>query len=379
MIKRETYVPPLIPFGGALLSLLVGDVAKQVPSGNMSVSATPSPNTDSRYPIVPKTKPFHVIVFTSRRRIPLFRGTLALMQPDVETRYHEALTALGARKRWYQTATDDYFAAVVAAVDVVDVTEILERDHLIHEALPARNDLHLARRTLAALTAAQNQRVEDFVLASETIAETLADATRSRRFRRVAAAVSVSGGQIEFDVVGNRAVTLYQAWHDRHRSLTSGRDIVLATITDTAGVDPQTALSRADQAFERLAEGGYERAWDLARILSLDAPEASVARFFAVAEVVRGRRSKPLSDRRSAVAIAALAQHPADDLAALMARRLRSVHVSRWRPDSKTALTIAALLTMGASVSDAHPLHRAFHGFVLHEHYLASEREANAG
>jgi hypothetical protein len=41
-------------------------------------------------------------------------------------------------------------------------------------------------------------------------------------------------------------------------------------------------------------------------------------------------------------------------------------------------VTLAALLTLGASVPAGHRLHTAFHGFVLREHYTASYRDATA-
>ncbi|NND12794.1 MAG: hypothetical protein HKO10_02425 [Acidimicrobiia bacterium] len=301
------------------------------------------------------------------------------MPHEAETRYRQVLETLGTNRRWYQLGSDDYFAAVIAAVDDVAPTEIVERDEHLHEVLSAGNDLHLIRRSLAAITAVRGLDIELFVSASEQVAETLRPATRTKRFRRVAGTITIASGRIEFDVLGNRAISLYEAWQHEHRISTVAGDIVLAVISETLGIDPATALDRARSASNQLAASGYEGAWEVARILCLDDPEASVPRFLTLADLMRGRRKRLSTDRRSAIAIAALAQHPPDLLAELVSERLRAIRVKRWQPDSRIALSIAALLTLGASVSSTHQAYPAFHGFVLREHYLASYREANAG
>ncbi len=296
------------------------------------------------------------------------------MSNEAELRYGEALEALGANRRWYQLGSDDYFAAVIAAVDDVAPPEIVERDEQLHEVLSAGNDLHLIRRSLAAVTAVRALDVEGFVSASEQVAESLKPATRAVRFRRVAGAITVAGGRIEFDIPGNRAISLYESWQSKHRISTRAGDIVLAVISEAAGIDPVSAMDRALTASDRLAASGYVGAWEVARILSLDDPDQSVPRYLTLADAMRGRRRKPLTDRRAAVAIAALAQHPSAQLAELMSERLRSVRVKRSGPDSGIALSLAALLTLGTSISSTHHAYPAFHGFALREHYLASHR-----
>lgn len=299
------------------------------------------------------------------------------MSNEAELRYGAAVEALGANRRWYQLGSDDYFAAVIAAVDDVAPTEIVERDERLHELLSARNALHLIRRSIAAVTAARHLEVEAFASAAERVAESLRPATRSMRIRRVAGAVTVASGRVEFDVLGNRAVSLYESWHDRHRMLTTAGDVVLAAISEGVGVDVRTALNRAAVASELLTVDGYKGSWEVARILSLDNPEVSVPQFLGLAGVMRGGRSKPPTDRRSAIAIAALAPLPSHELQELMSHRLQAVRITRWRPDARTALSIAALMTLGESLRSTHPLYFAFHGFALRQHYLTSFHEAN--
>ncbi len=300
------------------------------------------------------------------------------MRPDVESPYQQAITDLGVRKRWYQLGTDLYFAAVVAAVDGGDSEEILARNELLAETLPSGNQLHLIKQTVAAITAARGLDVKSFIADADAVADMLRDATRSKTSRRVAASVIVATGEGGYEVRSNRVSTLYQEWNQQHRVLTGSLDLVLAAVTEAVGIGPVTALDRAGSAFEQLNGAGYKSEWEVARILALDEPSSSVERFVKLADDLRGRRRKLLTDRRHTVAIAALADHPSHELGGLMSHRARAVRVGRFRPGRSTALTLAALLTLGASATPEHRLHPAFHGFVLREHFVTSNREATS-
>lgn len=130
---------------------------------------------------------------------------------------------------------------------------------------------------------------------------------------------------------------LHNLWNDRHRVLTNSLGVMLAAITETSGIEPNAALDRADSAAGQLNDAGYPDEWEVARIL---------------------------------------ARHTPEELAGLMRLRIDGIRAEKIRPDASGTVTLAALLTLGASVPPEHPLHTVFHGFVLREHYTASYRDA---
>lgn len=293
----------------------------------------------------------------------------------VEDRYHDALTALGVRRRWYETATDHFYVAVIAAVDRLDHHDILTRSAQFDAALPAGHDLHLIKETLAAITAARRQDVAGFLEAVDEVSQALRDTVRSKRFRRVAGAVVAATNQGGLVVAADQVASTYRAWNESHRLLTGPADLSLAAVTVGAGLDPATALDRAEGIDHTLSQAGYKNEWDLARILSLDGSARATERFLRLADAFRGRRRKPISDRRHLLAIASLAHLPPDDLVDVMAARLEAVAVGRFRPVRLTRLRLAAVMTLGATAIDDH---RAFHGFLIREHFAASYAEATA-
>jgi hypothetical protein len=302
-----------------------------------------------------------------------------VMRSDVEERYHRVIDELGVRKRWYQPDSDLWYAAVVGAVDGVDGGEILARSQQLHRFLPPGHDLHLIRQTLATVAAARGLKVEGLVVAAHAASESFRAAIRSKRIRRVAGSVVAIGNESGFEVAGSRVVALYRAWNREHRLLTNALDLVLAAITDLAGFDSITGGERAEAAAGRLGNAGYKNEWEVARILAMEGSSGSTERFLRLAGELRGRRRKPLADRRHVIAIASLADYTPPELVDILSRRLEALRISRFRPDRRTALTLAALLTLGDSVPAEHPLHAAFHGFALREHYVHSYAEAISG
>ncbi len=301
------------------------------------------------------------------------------MPTDVDARYQQTLTELGIRKRWYQTSDDLYYAAVVGAVEGVTSAAILTRTSQLEDLLRPTHDLHYIRQTLAAVTAARQLDLARVVEAVDTVAESLRQSSRSKRLRRIAGAIVATTTDGGFEVVANRVGTLHTAWNQRHRLLTNALDLTLAAISDAVGLDQNTALDRADQAVGQLEEAGYKNERHVARILALNEPAASTDRFLSLAAERRGWRRKPLTDHRHLLAIAALADHTPGELIDLVSSRLESLRINRFRPDHRTRLTLATLLTMGASVPDKHPLRRAFHGFAMREHYVNSYADATSG
>jgi len=295
------------------------------------------------------------------------------MALGAEDRYHGALVELGAHMRWYQTSRDLLYAAVVAGLDDVSVSEILARNSLLGETVPRTHDLHLISQTVAAVSAARGIEVEAFVTTADVAADTLRAATRTKRARRIAGAVIAAGPA---GSSAERIVALQKMWNDRHRVLTTALDVILAAITEASGTEPHLALDRAESIAGQLADAGYQGEWEVARILALDAPISTVPRFVRLADELSGRRRKLLTDRRHIIAIAALADHTPDELAVLMRRRMEAIRAEKIRPDASATVTLAALLTLGASVPAGHRLHTVFHGFVLREHYTASYRDA---
>ncbi len=300
---------------------------------------------------------------------------MVLMQPTVDKRYHQLLTELGVRKRWYQTSTDLFYAAAVAAVAGVDSEAILAGNTQLAEELPASHDLHLIRDTVAAIAAARALDIGSFIAATDEAAQLLRGATRSKRFRRIAGSVLAADGGQGLEVRTTQVAVLYQLWKESH--LTNASDLVLAAITEAVGIDPAIAVQNADIAASQLGEGGYDRQWDVARILALaKRPTDTADQFVALAERLRGRRRKPLTDNRQLIAIAALSEGDQPDLPGLVAERVKTVRTGRWRPDHRTALTLAALLTFGESLPADDRLIVAFHGLAIREHYLMSYRES---
>lgn len=290
-------------------------------------------------------------------------------------RYREAVAELGSDMRWYQTSRDLFYAAVVAGVDGVTVAEILARSGRLGEMLPRTHDLHLISQSVAAISAARGVDAEAFVTAADIVEVELRAATRTKRARRIAGAVIAAG---PVDSSTDRIVALHKMWNDRHRVLTTALDLILAAITETSGSEPHAALDRAVSVADQLADAGYPGEWEVARILALDSPISTVPRFLRLADELRGRRRKPLTDRRHVIAIAALAHHTPEELADLMRHRIDGIRAEKLRPDASGAVTLAALLTLGASLPAGHRLHTVFHGFVLREHYRAAYRDATS-
>ena len=301
------------------------------------------------------------------------------MNSDVDARYQHALAELGIRKRWYQTSDDLYYAAVIAAVDGVSSSEVLIRNGQLEELLRPAHDLHYIKQTMAAITAARQLDLVMVVEAVDTVAESLRESSRSKRLRRIAGAVVATSTEGGFEVVANRVGVLHAAWNQRHRFLTDALDLTLAAIADAVGLDPNTALDRADLVLRQLHKAGYKNEWLVARILALHEPAASADRFLSLAAERRGWRRKPLTDQRHLLAIAALADRTPTELMDLVSSRLESFRINRFRPDQRTRLTLATLLTLGASAPSEHPLRSAFHGFAMREHYITSYANATSG
>ena len=127
---------------------------------------------------------------------------MALMPATVDERYHQLLTELGVRKRWYQTSTDLFYAAAVAAVAGVDGETILAGSAQLADELPASHDLHLIRDTVAAIAGAHGLDIGSFIAATDEAAELLRGATRSKRFRRIAGSVLAADARDSFDTGG---------------------------------------------------------------------------------------------------------------------------------------------------------------------------------
>ena len=160
---------------------------------------------------------------------------------------------------------------------------------------------------------------------------------------------------------------------------TNALDLTLAAITDAVGLDPITALDRADANAGQLAEAGYKNEWDVARILALDGSGEATERFLSLARERHGRRHKPLTDRRHLIAIASLADHTPRELVNLVSRRREALRVNKFRPDHRTRLTLTALMTLGAAITPESRLRSALHGFVMREHYVNSYADATSG
>jgi uncharacterized membrane protein len=135
----------------------------------------------------------------------------------------------------------------------------------------------------------------------------------------------------------------------------------------------------SDTAASQLSQGGYNRQRDVARVLALqDRPAHSADQFVAIAKRLRGRRRKPRTDDRQLIAIAAFSEVTRPDFPNLVADRMKSARTGRWRPDRRTALTLAALLTLRESVPTDGRLVATFYGLAIREHYLMSYSEATS-
>lgn len=299
------------------------------------------------------------------------------MQSITAQRYRRLAVALGLHRRWYQTSTDQFFGAVAAAVEDTSAEDLITAERLFSEALPRAHELNLISYTMAAIAAAHQLDVSTFVEAADAAAESLRPATRSTRFRRVAGAVLAAEGTADSPRRADEAMATYRLW--KQAGPTYAADLVLAAVAASAGIKPEVAAANARIAADWLARSGYRAEQDVARILALHEPEVAAGRFVTIADRLRGRRRKPLRDRRESLAIAALSFGAGPDLPELVAHRAGSVRTGRWRPNRKTALSLAALLTFGESVPLDHRLHPAFHGFALREHYETSYAEATSG
>lgn len=303
---------------------------------------------------------------------------MGLMPATVEERYQRLLTELGVRKRWYQTNTDLFYAAAVAAVADVDSETVAAGAAQLGDELPASHDLHLIRDTVAAIAAARRLDIGSFIAATDEATELLREATRSKRFRRIAGSVLAADGGQGLQLRTTQVTILYRLWKERH--LTNASDLVLAATTETVGIDPAIATRHADIAASQLKKSDYERQWDLARVLALHhRPDYAADQFVALGERLRGWRRKPITDNRQLIAIAALSEGANPDLPKLVADRVKSVRTGRWRPGHRTALTLAALLTFGESLPPDDRLVAAFHGLAIREHYAMSYSEAMSG
>ena len=297
------------------------------------------------------------------------------MQSTVDGRYQRLLTELGVRKRWYQTSTDLFYAAAVAAVSDVDSEVIVAGAARLSDELPASHDLHLIRDTVAAIAAARGLDITSFIAGTDEASQLLREATRSKRFRRIAGSVLAADGGQGLQLRTNQVTALYRLWKEEHP--TNASDLILAAITEAVGIDPTIAVQHAEVAALQLSRGGYPKEWGVARILAMhDRPAAAADQFVALADRLRGRRRKPLTDQRQLIAIAALSDSTTPDLPGLVADRAKSVRTGRWRPSHRTALTLAALLTFGESVPPDDRLVAAFDGLAIREHYLMSYSEA---
>jgi len=301
------------------------------------------------------------------------------MHFDADERYRRLFDELGSVKRWYQTRIDVPFAAVVAAVDDVDGADVVARREALAGVIGGNDELSSITYTLAAVSAARGVELTSLIAAADTATELLRTATRSSRIRRIAGAILAADDPAGCEAKAGRAVRLHQGWNQRHRIRTNASDLLLAAVSEVSGADRSTALDRASVALDQLGAGGYRGEWEVARILALDDPTTAVGRYLGTAPDMSRRRRKPVADRRAALALACLADHPLDELRDLLRDRVRAAAWGMHRPDSQTALMLGALLTLGASVPPGHRLRDAFHGFALRSHYGAALAQAPSG
>jgi hypothetical protein len=300
------------------------------------------------------------------------------MESDVVAAYRAALVDLGDGRRWYQTSTDLHYAAAAVALSGIDGRAVrVTGDELLDETA-VTDPLRYVTHTVAAVASVRHTPIDWFVGCTGEVAHLLRSATRTKRTRRIAAAIVVLCGGDHLEERAARVAELYGEWNRRHRILTVSDDLVLAAVVEAAGVDGATSLERADFAFDRLAAEGYSAEWELARILALKPVASSVERFLWLAHELHGRRRKPLPDRRPSIAIAALSDHPLHGLHDLIEGRVASIRQGRFGIDRGTALQLAALLTMGESLPAGGDLHGALHGLLMLLHHRRARSDASS-
>lgn len=301
------------------------------------------------------------------------------MSLDAHDRYLRLLDQFGDATRWYQLGTDVPFAAVVAAVEEVDSADVLRRREALSGHLAAGDEAALISFGLAAVSAARKIEAAALVAAADTATEVMRTGIRSHRIGRIAAVILAAGQPAESGLAAERVLALHQDWLGRHRVRTGSYDLLLAAVADNTGVDRAVGLDRASRAEEQLAKGGYPGEWELARILAIEPASLPVERYLRLAAEMSGRRRKPAADRRPALGIACLADHLPEELPVLLQSRMRDLPWGKHRPDAKTVLTLAALLTLGASVPPEHRLRDAFHALALRELYRTALEQAPSG
>jgi len=291
-------------------------------------------------------------------------------------RYLRAVDDLGTGKSWYQTGGDVLFAAVVATVDELDGDEIRSRASTLSGSIENTDPLHYVLHTVAAVAAARGIGITEFLDDTSGLTDALRPSTRLSQPRRIAAAIAALSGSRELDERASAIMELYDSWNGRQRLRTTASDLPLAAITVAADTGVDRAAHDATVVYDELGRRGYGDEWDVARILALERPDAPMHRFLAVCERLRGRRRKPVSDRRPAIAFAALGHHDITSTVGLVAERADAVRVGRFKPDPSWAVTLAALMTLGESVEPDHGLRTAFHGAVIAQHYEIAARRA---
>jgi hypothetical protein len=301
------------------------------------------------------------------------------MRFDADQRYLPLLEELGSSTRWFQLGADVPFATVVAAVDGVVGADVVARREALTGLIGAGDEAALVTYTLAAVSAARGVEAPSLIAAADSATDVLKAGIRSKRICRIAGVILAVDDPAGCELKAGRTVSLYQEWNLRHRVRTNTSDLLLAAVGEAAGVDGSTALDRANLALDRLATGGYPGEWDLARILALEPPSLTVERYLRLAAQMRGRRRRLVADRRSSLALACLADHPSDQLSALLLGRVRDLRWGKHRPNARTVLTLGALLTLGASVPSGHRLRDAFHAFALREQNRTALEQAPSG
>ena len=296
-----------------------------------------------------------------------------------DERYLRLIEELGSVTRWYEMGTDVLFAAAVAAVDGLDGADVLSRREALTGLVGVDDEVAFITHTLAAVSVARRTELASLIAAADTATEILRTGIRSNRIRRIAGVILAADDPTEIESKALRVVALHEQWKRRDRARTSSYDLLLAAVSEAAGVDNETALDRTSVALDQLAVGGYPGEWELARILALEAPSLTVERFLRLAPEMSGRRRKPVADRRPVLGVACLAEHPPDELCDLLQSRVRDRRWGKQRPNAKTVLTLGALLTLGASVLSGHRLRDAFHAFALREHYRTALEQAPSG
>lgn len=301
------------------------------------------------------------------------------MPIDVEAAYHQALAGLGAGRRWYQSAGDLHYAAIAAAAGGIEGTAVRAVGDELAASLGITDPLRSIIYTVTAVGGLRGVDLGSFTERRDAVAELLRPAIRSTKKRRITAGIMVACSDGDPTARAPAVADLYEAWHQRHRILTTSDDLALAAVIDAAGVDHAAVLERSAYALERLATEGYPAEWDIARTLSLNPPASSMERFLWLANELRGRRRRPLSDRRLAIALLALSTHQLMGLPDLVTERIERMRVGRFRPEAAPAFEQAALLTLGESTSAGNSASGAFHGFLLLLHHRRAQSDNASG